>query len=160
MAQENETAKEPEGDSGGETDDELLWVCPWCGVDQRSKATYYRHLKKCDKCPEDQVDDKNRTPAHVAKKEEPFVINIFESPPEDRRPPKVVETSETAEKPPVKPHKKAPEKEEEEAKPPEEEEEKPAKKPADNYKCGACGAESSTKFRFCPECGVENEWPE
>lgn len=138
MAKGNETANE----TPDETVEEGLWVCPWCGVDQRSKATYYRHLRKCDKCPEDKVEDADRTPAHVVKKEEPFIINIFEAPPEEA-------PGETPARPPKR-------KEEE----PPEEEEKPEEKKPDEYKCGACGNVETKKFRYCPVCAAENEWAE
>lgn len=36
--------------------------------------------------------------------------------------------------------------------------EEPVDYDEDGYQCGACGHVSSRRFRFCPECGEENDF--
>lgn len=125
-APEGETAKEQ---TRSAVTSEGIWICPWCGKDCLSERNYYYHLRTCDKCPEDKVADKDRSPVSELKKDESFIINIFEEKPEEK--PKV-------ENPTVKPPEKV-------------EEEFP-------YVCGNCGAGMKKKEKYCPNCGLPLEW--
>ena len=119
------------GEKGTATAEPGLWICPWCGYDCHGERNYYYHIRKCDKAPEDQVADKDRAPVEQMKKEEPFIINIFEERAEEPEVP--AKSPETAPK----------------------QEENPEEFP---YKCGYCGEGLKKKLKFCPECGKPLEW--
>lgn len=114
-----------------------IWICPWCGKDCLSERNYYYHLRHCDACPEDGVADKNRPSVDTLKKEESFIINIFED-----RPVKEPPEEKSTVAPPATPEATPETKVEEEA----------------PYVCGYCKAGLKTKAKYCPNCGTPLEW--